>query len=111
LALDGAEILCVLANWKEPHINEWRTYLLARAYENSIFVAAANRVGEEYTYNFFGQSMIVGPRGEVHALVDEPDEGYGAARIDLDQIRVAREEFQLIQARDPNTYRAVVRKY
>ncbi|RME45388.1 MAG: carbon-nitrogen hydrolase family protein [Chloroflexi bacterium] len=111
LALDGAEILCVLANWKSPHVDEWRTYLLARAYENSIFVAAANRVGEEYTYSFFGQSMIVGPRGEIHALVDEPDEGYGVARIDLDQIRAAREEFQLIQAREPATYRAVVRKY
>jgi len=111
LALDGAEILCVLANWKAPYVDEWRTYLLARAYENSIFVAAANRIGEEYTYNFFGQSMIVGPRGAIHAVVDEPDEGYGVARIDLDQIRTAREEFQLIQAREPRTYRAVVRSY
>lgn len=111
LALGGAEIVCVLANWKQPHIDEWRTYLLARAYENAIFVAAANRVGEEYTYSFFGQSMIVGPRGEIHALVDEPEEGYAVARINLDQIRATREEFQLIQARQPRSYRAVVRKY
>ncbi|MFQ5857505.1 MAG: carbon-nitrogen hydrolase family protein [Anaerolineae bacterium] len=111
LSLDGAEILCVLANWKEPHADEWRTYLLARAYENAMFVAAANRVGEEYTYRFFGQSMIVGPRGDIRALVDEPDEGYGVARVDLDQVRATREEFQLIQAREPRTYRAVVRNY
>lgn len=111
LVLDGAEILCVLANWKTPHEDEWRTYLLSRAYENSIFVAAANRIGAEYTYSFVGQSMIIGPRGAIHAVVDEPDEGYGVARIDLDQIRAAREEFQLIQAREPRTYRAVVRNY
>lgn len=111
LALDGAEILCVLASWKQPHIDEWQTYLLARAYENSIFVAGANRVGEEYTYKFFGHSMIIGPRGEVRAVVDEPTEGYGVARIDLDQVRATREESQLIQSRQPRTYRAVVRNY
>lgn len=111
LALDGAEILCVAANWKEPHVTAWQTYVMARAYENAMYVAAANRVGEEYTYRFLGQSMIVGPRGEVHALVDEPNEGYGIARIDLDQVRTAREESQLIQERQPQTYRAVVKKY
>ena len=111
VTLDGAELLCVLANWKDPHVDEWRTYLLARAYENAFFVAGANRVGEEYTYSFVGQSMIVGPRGEVHALVDEPAEGYGIARVDLDQVRATREELQLIQARQPTTYRNIVRKY
>lgn len=111
LVLGGADVLCVLANWKQPHVDEWRTYLLARAYENAVFVAAANRVGEELTYNFCGQSMVVGPRGEIHAVVDEPEEGYGVARVDLDQVRDVREEFQFIQARQPRTYRAVVRKY
>ncbi|MFQ6059235.1 MAG: carbon-nitrogen hydrolase family protein [Anaerolineae bacterium] len=111
LALDGAELLCVLANWEQPHIGEWRSYVLARAYENSIFVAAANRVGEEYTYSFFGQSMIVGPRGGLHAAVDEEGEGYGVARIDLDEVRKYREEFQFLQCRQPSTYRAIVRKY
>lgn len=111
LALGGAEVLCVLANWKAPHVDEWRTYLLARAYENAMYVAGANRVGEEYTYQFFGQSMIVGPRGELHAIVDEPEEGYGVAKIDLDDVRETREETQLIQERQPRTYRAVVRKY
>lgn len=115
LALGGAEVLCVLANWKEPHVSEWRTYLTARACENAMFVAGANRVGEEYTYRFIGQSVIVGPRGEIHAIVDEPDEGpdegYGVAKIDLDDVRETREETQLIQERQPRTYRAVSRKY
>ncbi len=111
LALDGAELICALANWKEPHAEEWRTYVLARAYENAVFVAAANRVGEEYTYRFCGHSMIVGPRGEVYAVVDTPEEGYGVAQVDLDQVRERREESQLMQARQPTTYRAVVRKY
>jgi predicted amidohydrolase len=62
LVLEGAEVLAVLANWEEPRTSEeWRTYLTARAYENAVYVAAANRVGEEPSYTFFGQSSILGP--------------------------------------------------
>src|SRR5260221_11713181 len=38
-------------------------------------------------------------------------EGYCVARIDLDEVRRYREEFQTLQARQPTVYRAVVRKY
>ncbi len=111
LALEGAELLCLCANWEHPHLDEWRTYVLARAYENSVFLAAANRVGEEYTYSFFGQSMIVGPRGKLYSSIDEEIEGYCVAKIDLDEVRRYREEFQFLQCRQPQTYRAIVRRY
>jgi len=111
LALDGAGLLIVCANWAQPDVEEWRTYVLARACENSLFVVAANRVGEEYTYSFFGDSMVVGPRGELCASVEEGGEGYAVARIDLDEVRKYREEFQFLQCRQPQTYRAIVRRY
>jgi predicted amidohydrolase len=111
LALEGAELLVVCANWEQPNADEWRVYLLARAYENSVFVAAANRVGEEPSYTFFGQSGIVGPRGKVYASVDEPTEGYAVARIDLDEVRQYREETQVLQCRQPAAYRAIVKRY
>lgn len=111
LALDGAEILCLCANWERPHIEEWNAFVLARAFENSIFVAAANRIGEEPSYTFFGQSMIVGPRGEIYSTIDEESEGYALAKVDLDEVRRLREEYQLFQLRQPGTYRTIVRKY
>ena len=112
LALDGAELLCLCANWEMPHSEEWNAFVLARAFENSVFVAAANRVGEEPSYTFFGQSMIVGPRGEIYSSIDEgKNEGYALARVDLDEVRRLREEYQLFQLRQPTTYRAIVRKY
>lgn len=118
LALDGADLLCVCANWGhppaqawEPSADEWRTYLGARALENSLFVAASNRIGEEYSYHFIGQSLIAGPRGEVYASVDEEIEGYAVATIDLDVVRRVREELQLLQCRVPLAYRSIVRKY
>ena len=119
LALEGAELLVVSANWEKPHRDEWRTYVLARAYENALFVAAANRVGDDVTYSFFGDSMIVGPRGQVYATMagevdpktNEPAEGWCVARIDLTEVRQRREEFQTLQNRAPDTYKSIVRKY
>jgi len=119
LVRDGAEVLCVCGNWEAANIDEWKTYVRARAYENAVFVAAANRVGEDVTLNFGGESMIVGPRGQVHAtLANETDlatgapmEGFAVARIDLDEVRKYREEFQFIQNRQPIVYKALVRKY
>ena len=111
MVLEGAELLVVCANWEQPNADEWRAYLLARAYENAVFVAAANRVGEEPSYTFFGQSGIVGPRGQVYASVEEPTEGYAVARFDLDEVRQHREETQILQCRQPTAYRAVVKKY
>lgn len=119
LTLEGAEIICVLANWEASHIDEWKTYTRARAYENSCFIIAANRVGEDVTLTFGGESMLIGPRGEIYAsLADEtspetgePLEGFVVARIDLDQVRKFREEYQFIQTRQPATYRPLVKKY
>ncbi len=110
-ALDGAELLIVLANWEQPYNEEWRTYLLARAYENTCFVAASNRIGTDATYSFFGESQIIGPRGQVYAAMDEEIEGYAVARFDLDEVRKAREEFQILQCRQPTAYRAIVKNY
>ncbi len=119
LVLDGADILCVVANWEAAQIDEWKTYLRARAYENSVFVVGANRIGEDVTLNFGGESMIVGPRGQIHASLanetdpetGEPLEGFAVARIDVDEVRKFREDYQFIQNRQPLVYKALVRKY
>ncbi len=119
LALDGAEIILVMANWEANYMDEWKTYIRSRAYENSVYVVGVNRVGEDITLNFGGESMVVGPRGQVFgSMADEtdpetgaPKEGYVIAKIDLDQVRKNREEFQFIQNRQPAIYRPLVRKY
>lgn len=119
LTLEGAEVICVLANWEASNIDEWKTFLRARAYENAVFMVGANRVGEDITLTFGGESMIVGPRGEIHASLagetdaesGEPLEGYITARIDLDEVRRNREEYQMIQNRQPTVYKSLVRRY
>ena len=111
LVLDGADLVIACAAWEASHLEEWRAYTVARACENAVYIAAANRVGQEPSYTFGGESMLVGPRGHVHTALDEAIEGYAVATVDLDEIRRAREENQLLQARQPAAYRALVRKY
>jgi predicted amidohydrolase len=119
LTMEGAELLCVSAAWEVERAEEWRTYVLARAYENACYVVGANRVGEDQTYSFAGDSLIVSPRGQLlAALVGERDpetgkpiEGYCLARIDMEEVRRAREDSQILQARQPLAYRSLVRKY
>jgi len=111
LALDGAELLCVCASMERPHTGLWSHFVYARALENAVFVAAANRIGEEYTYHFFGSSMIVGPNGQLLNSLDQDVEGYGVATIDLDEVRRHREDSQLMQIRQPRSYRQIVRMY
>jgi hypothetical protein len=41
----------------------------------------------------------------------EPREGYCVARIDLDEVRRYREEFQTLQARHPIAYRIIAKRY
>jgi omega-amidase len=111
LALDGAELLCLCGCWEAPHAHEWRTYAFSRAYENGVYVAACNRVGNEPTYTFFGESMVVGPRGGVAARLEDDTPGIALAIIDLDEVRRTQEETQVLQARQPRSYRSVVKMY
>jgi N-carbamoylputrescine amidase len=64
-ALQGADIVCIPTNWvpipgQDPKREAMATILcMGAAHSNSIFVAAANRIGTERGQPFVGQSMIV----------------------------------------------------
>ena len=68
-ALQGAEILCVPTNWvpipgQDPKREAMANILvMAAAHSNSVFVAAADRIGTERGQPFIGQSLIVSHTG------------------------------------------------
>jgi omega-amidase len=111
LALDGADLIVAPAAWTGDQMEPWRAFTVARACENAVYLAAANRVGKEPSYTFGGESMLVGPRGQLHTCLEDAVEGYAVATVDLDEIRAVREESQIFQCRQPAAYRALVRKY
>ncbi len=111
LALDGAELLCVLGSWERPFAHAWRSLIFARAYENAVHVAACNRGGAEPSYAFCGESMAVGPLGTVNGHAEGADPTVVTATIDLDEVHSAQEDTQLLQARQPRSYRQLVKMY
>jgi predicted amidohydrolase len=111
--------MLVMANWEASEMDAWKVYLRSRALENAVFTIGVNRVGTDVTQAFGGESMVVGPRGQiVGTLADhtdektgEPKEGYLVVKIDLDDVRRTREDTQAIQMRQPVAYKSIVRKY
>ncbi len=111
MALDGAELVLVLGTWETKELPKWRVLNMARAMENAIYVAAVNRVGEEPSYTFGGGSIVISPWGKIVTTLEAPSEGYVVASLDLHEVRRAREALQLMQQREPASYRSLVRKY
>ncbi len=74
LALSGAKMLIVPAEWPHPRLHHWRTLLTARAIENQMYVIACNRVGSSRGTDFFGHSLIIDPWGEIVAEGGEAEE-------------------------------------
>jgi omega-amidase len=73
MALEGAEIVCLPAEWPKPRLEPWHILLRARAMENQLFVAAANCCGIQGKLDFFGRSLLLSPCGEVLAEGGEVD--------------------------------------
>lgn len=103
LALDGARILFVPAEWPNPRLHHWRTLLQARAIENQMYVIACNRVGKSGTTQFFGHSMVVDPWGEVIVEGGE-EEAVLRASIHLETVDQVRRTIPVFDDRRPSLY-------
>ncbi|MCM2357573.1 MAG: carbon-nitrogen family hydrolase [Geobacteraceae bacterium] len=103
LALEGAEILVVPGEWPKPREEHWRTLLRARAMENQLFLVATNCCGVQGKLDFFGASLIIGPKGEILA-----EGGYEncepAASLDFSVMANWREQIPCFRDRKPACY-------
>lgn len=103
IALDGAQIITVSAEWPKPRQEHWRTLLRARAIENQLFVISCNVCGVIGKLDFFGMSMIIDPKGEVIAEAGEYEtEIYGD--IDFDAIDAWRRQIPCFNDRRGDIY-------
>lgn len=103
LALNGAKVLFVPAQWPNPRLHHWRTLLMARAIENQMYVIACNRCGTSGESTFFGHSMIIDPWGEVIAEAGE-EETLLRAEIDLSLVDAVRAKIPVFEDRRPSLY-------
>ncbi|AJE04732.1 carbon-nitrogen family hydrolase [Geobacter pickeringii] len=103
LAVEGAEIIVVPAEWPKPREEHWRALLRARAIENQLFVVAANCCGVQGKLDFFGSSLIIDPKGELLA-----EGGYEqceiSADLDFEQMEKWRQAIPCFADRKPEYY-------
>ena len=102
LAVNGARMVIVSAQWPAVRIDHWDILLRARAIENQIFVIATNACGAAGT-EFNGHSQIISPTGEILAHAGEA-QGEALALIDFTEIENFRNRFSTIAERVPDAY-------
>jgi predicted amidohydrolase len=103
LAIQGARIIVVCAQWPEPRINHWDTLIQARAIENQLFMVAANRTGSDGGQDFPGHSQIVSPFGKILAKTDKIKDQV-SADLHFKEMDDFRGLFDCLKERMPEAY-------
>lgn len=103
LALEGAIVVVVPAQWPSVRIDHWDVLLRARAIENQIFMVAANRCGKDNDLVYGGHSQIVTPTGNVLALAENEGSALNA-QIDLQELSDFRNKIPCFTERVPGAY-------
>jgi len=103
MALAGAILFLVPAQWPVRRIEAWLLLARARAVENELIVAACNRVGNDGQVIFPGRSCLVDPWGNALAEGDD-QERLLVAQVNLREVRKARRYLTVYQDRRPDAY-------
>lgn len=119
-ALQGAELIAVSTNWEKPYLedvetknqDDWDLITRARAFDNCLYLAAANRIGFDETLGFFGRSKIIGPTGVPIKELNEEIEGTISAELDYSKIPVLRAAYYtFFKDRRPDTFDIIAKRY
>lgn len=120
LALKGANLLVVPTNWEKAYLTcadtknykDWDLITRARAMDNCLYLASANRVGLDQTIGFFGRSNIIGPKGDAIVELLGEEEGFISAELDYSlPAQLRTEYYTYFEDRRPDTYSELTKNY
>ena len=97
---DDYDALLIVANWPDARRFAWDTMLRSRAIEDTCYVAAANRVGEDPACDYSGGTAFIGPYGETLAQAPERQEGVIYGEIDLEYLADYHSKFPVLEDAD-----------
>ena len=92
-ARNGADLIAVPTSLMEPPGRIARHVIPARAIENQIYVAYANRIGIEHELRYVGRSAIYDPEGTLLAQGTDDSPDLLVATIAKSAVSAARSEF------------------
>ena len=121
LALAGAELILypTAIGWqseekealgKAQH-HAWQTVMQGHAIANGVFVAAANRVGTENQNEFWGQSFVSDPYGQLIALASHDQDEVLIAELDSHQAKDFRRIWPFFRDRRVDTYQDILKQW
>ena len=121
VALAGAQIVFypTAIGWERSEVESvrhrqlqaWETVQRGHAIANGIFVAVANRVGAEDSLEFWGNSFVVDPFGEVIAHAGAGGEEILLADCDLGLIEETRRNWPFLRDRRIDAYGDLLRRF
>jgi len=103
LAINEAQLLLVLCANMFPYQPSHSVYLHARAMENHVYVASANKVVLEGDNIFFGESVVIDPKGAT-IYQSGNNEEVPVITIDFDKIEKAKGSLNYLENRRPHIY-------
>ncbi len=119
-ALAGAQILVypTAIGWLSEdkldygasQLNAWQTVMRSHAITNGVFIVAANRVGTESNIEFWGNSFIVDPYGNVMEQGSTDQNQVVASECNLDSIETARTHWPFLRDRRIDAYSGLTRR-
>ncbi|MCP4193967.1 MAG: carbon-nitrogen hydrolase [Planctomycetaceae bacterium] len=120
-ALSGAQILFYPTaigwlptekeQWGATQCSAWETMMRSHAIANGVFVAAANRIGQEGELEFWGQSFICDPNGNVIARAADDQEQILHAECNLAQVGAVRTHWPFLRDRRIDAYQGLEKRY
>ncbi len=121
-ALKGAEILFypTAIGWaaderslevRRAQRDAWITIQRSHAIANGVFVAAANRVGTEDKLEFWGNSFVCDPYGQILQKAAHQNEAIILAECDLSRIGFYRSHWPFLRDRRIETYGDVQKRF
>lgn len=93
LALEGTDLLLVPSAWEVPYNKPYYQFAMARAIDNTVFLATSNHFGLSGNLEFFGESAVYGPDGEIISRAAAYKEDVLVAEIELSRRWECQESF------------------
>lgn len=119
--LAGAEILIypTAIGWQADEketfgasqLNAWQTMMRSHAIANGLFVVAPNRVGVEDHIDFWGNSFVCDPYGNLLATAADDAEETVMVDCDLDLIETARTHWPFLRDRRIDAYAGLTKRF
>ena len=120
-ALKGAEVLIypTAIGWQEPEkeqwgasqVKAWQTMMQSHAIANGVYLVAPNRTGKEGHIEFWGQSFIADPYGNLHANASSDKTETIMAECDLNTIETARTHWPFLRDRRIDAYEGLSKRW